>query len=104
MKTRIVERIGFNGDVQYVIQQKRFLFFWWAWIDAFISYNSARPRKSESRNYFGSLEEAEKNLCYFDGSSPKERVVVSNGERVRGVIGGEPITPRPPPPQDSIKP
>lgn len=69
-KVRIIERECVDGRILYVIQQKHHLFRWW-WVDAWInSWCGASCQDS-----FGSLEEARKNLCYFDGSIVKERVV-----------------------------
>jgi hypothetical protein len=69
-KVRIVERTSVDGSVKYVIQQKHFLFRWW-WVDAWVnSLDGAWCTDS-----FDSLEEAQQNLCYFDGSVCKEEVV-----------------------------
>jgi len=67
-KVRIVERIHVDGTIKYVIQQKHFLFRW-LWVDAWIN------RGVECNDSYYSLEEAEKNLCYFDGSRSKQKVV-----------------------------
>ena len=49
---------------------RHFLFRWW-WVDAWInSFGGASCKDS-----FDSLEEAEDNLCYFNGSKPTERVI-----------------------------
>jgi len=69
MKTRIIERTNVDGRKSYVIQQKHFLFRWW-WVDAWINSSSASCQDS-----FSSLEEAKKNLCYFDNTKVKEKVV-----------------------------
>ena len=71
MKARIIERTNVDGRTNYVIQQRHFLFRFWvdAWIN---SVDGASCRDS-----FSSLEEAKNNLCYFDGSKVKERVVYS---------------------------
>jgi len=69
MKTRIIERTNVDGRKSYVIQQKHFLFRWW-WVDAWINSSSASCIDS-----FSSLEEAKKNLCYFDNTKVKEKVV-----------------------------
>lgn len=68
-KVRIVERTNVDGRVEYVIQQRHFLFGYWcdAWINSFCG--------AYCDDYFATLEEAQKNLCYFDGSKIKERVV-----------------------------
>lgn len=63
MKTRIIKRTSPDGRVSFVIQQKHWLFRW-LWADAWEnSWDGASCRDS-----FDSLEEAKKNLCYFDGS------------------------------------
>jgi len=69
-KTRIIKRTSACGDVSYVIQQKHLLFWWW-WVDAWI--NSACG--SWCKDSFSTLEEAKKNLCFFDGTKTKEEVV-----------------------------
>ena len=69
-KAQIIERTGPCGRVEYVIQQKHFLFWWW-WVDVWInsSYGAV------CRDSFSTLEEAQRNLCYFDGTPRMERVV-----------------------------
>ena len=70
-KVRIVKRTCPDGRIQYVIQQKHSLFGWW-WVDAWINnWDGAACQDS-----FGSYDEAVKNLCYFDGSSCKETIVL----------------------------
>ena len=70
MKTRIIKRTNVNGRVTYVIQQKHFIFRWW-WVDAWVnSWSGAACNDS-----FDTLEEANKNLCYFDDSKCIEEVV-----------------------------
>jgi len=62
-KARIIERIAPNGNKAYVIQQKHFLFRWW-WVDAWVnSLDGASCRAT-----FYTREEAERNLCWFDGT------------------------------------
>jgi len=69
-EARIIERTNVDGRKTYVIQQKHFLFRWW-WVDAWVnSMNGASCNDS-----FSSLEEAKKNICYFDGTKVIERVV-----------------------------
>ncbi len=70
MKTRIIKRTGVDGKECFVIQQKHFLFRWW-WVDAWVNSGD-----TWARDTFDTLEEAQKNLCYFDGSEPKEEVVM----------------------------
>ena len=58
------------GGVEYVIQQKHFLFRWW-WVDAWVnSWDGASCQDS-----FSTLKEAKRNLCRFDGRKIKEKVV-----------------------------
>lgn len=73
-KARIIERTGPDGKVQYIIQQKHFLFRWW-WVDAWV--NSGTVWCNDD---FDTLEEAQKNLCYFDGTKTEERVVQYGNE------------------------
>ncbi len=69
-KTRIIERTGPDGYKTYVIQQKHFLFRW-MWVDAWTnSWSGANCQDS-----FSSLQSAEENLCYFDGTPTIEKVV-----------------------------
>jgi hypothetical protein len=70
MKTRIVKRTNVDGIVEYVIQQTHFIFWWW-WVDAWIN-SSAGACCTDS---FNTLEEAKKNLCYFDGTSAVDEIV-----------------------------
>jgi hypothetical protein len=70
MKARIVKRENVDKTVEYVIQQKHFIFRWW-WVDAWVnSFAGAACNCS-----FESLEMADKNMCYFDGSKEKDTVV-----------------------------
>jgi hypothetical protein len=72
MKARIVERTSPNGRKEYVIQQRHFLFRW-LWVDARVnSFFGAGASCSDS---WRTLEEAKENLCFFDGTSFKDRVV-----------------------------
>ena len=70
MKTRIIERTNVDGRKSWVIQQKHFLFRWW-WVDAWINSSSG----ASCTDSFSTLEEAKKNLCYFDGTKVKEKVI-----------------------------
>lgn len=70
MKVRIVKRTHVDGRVSYVIQQKHWLFRW-MWTDAWVNSLCG----ASCRDYFSTLEEAQKNLCYFDGTDSKEEVV-----------------------------
>lgn len=56
-------RIKKEGHEQYVIQQKHFIFFW-LWVDAWINSSAG----AYCIDTFDTLEEAESNLHYFDGS------------------------------------
>jgi hypothetical protein len=69
---RIIERTHVDGRKEYVIQKKHSLFRW-LWVDAWLE----SPLGITCKDYFNSLEEAKKNLCYFDDSRAKERVVCS---------------------------
>ena len=70
MAIRIVKRTYVDKQVQYVIQQKHWIFKWW-WVDA--ACNSSDI--VNCIDSFGTLEEAKKNLCYFDGSKYKDEVI-----------------------------
>lgn len=67
-EVRIVERTHPDGRKSFVIQQKHFLFRWW-WVDAWINNDVF------TTDTFSTLEEAQNNLCYFDGSKTLERVI-----------------------------
>lgn len=69
-KVRIIERTLPCGQVKYIIQQKHFLFRWW-WVDAWINSLSGAWCEDD----FDSLSEAVENLCYFDGTPIKEKVI-----------------------------
>jgi len=70
IKTRIIKRTEPDGRVEFVIQQKHFMFRWW-WVDAWVnSWSGASCRDS-----WDTLEEAKDNLCYFDDTPSKEEVV-----------------------------
>ena len=69
-KTRILKVTGVDGSIEFVIQQKHWLFFW-TWCSAWInSWDGACCRDT-----FPTLEEAQKNLCYFDGSVYQTEIV-----------------------------
>ena len=70
MKVRIIKRTNVDGCVNYVIQQKHFAFRW-LWVDAWVNSIAG----ASCRDSFLTLEEAKKNLCYFDDSKVKEEVV-----------------------------
>lgn len=70
MKARIIETTLPNGGKSYTIQQRHFLFFWW-WVPAWVN---SIPSIQDT---FNSLEEANKNLCFFDGTKIKQKIVCS---------------------------
>jgi hypothetical protein len=59
-----------DGRKEYVIQQRHWLVHWW-WVDAWInSWVGAACCDS-----FPTLDEAQRNLCFFDGTPTTERVI-----------------------------
>lgn len=72
MKCRIVQREAPDGRINYVIQQKHFLFRWW-WVDAWVNSSAG----ASCRDSLDSFEEAQKNLCWFDGSQHKDEVILT---------------------------
>ena len=73
MECRIIKRTHpYQGRVTYVIQQKHHLFRW-QWVDAWLNSIDG----ADCLDSFGSLEEAQENLCLFDGSKCKEKVVLT---------------------------
>ena len=70
MKVRIVERTAPDGRVTYVIQQPHFLFRWW-WIDAWVNSSCG----AACQDSFSTLEEAQRNLCWFDGTPSTDGVM-----------------------------
>ena len=70
MKVRIIERTAPNKSKTYVIQKRHFLFRWW-WVDAWIN----SPYGAECQDTFSTLEEAQRNLCWFDGTPYTDRVM-----------------------------
>jgi hypothetical protein len=73
MKARIVERTAPDGRKEYVIQQRHWLARWW-WCDAWINSSMG----AACRDSFPTLEEAQSNLCFFDGTPCTERVISNN--------------------------
>lgn len=69
-KVRIVERTSVDGKKRWIIQQKHFLFCWW-WVDAWMN-----SMCSYSDSSYPSLEVANNNLCYFDGTKRIDKVVL----------------------------
>ena len=70
MKARIIKRTFPDGRISFVIQQKHFLFRWW-WVDAWVNAGV------ECEDSFDTLEEAKKNLCYYDGTKTKEELIIN---------------------------
>ena len=70
MLVRIVKRTAPDGKVQYVIQQKHFI-MWWQWVDARVNNHEF------CLDTFDTFEEAERNLCWFDGTKSRDEVVLS---------------------------
>lgn len=70
MKIRIVKRTCVDGRIIYVIQQRHFLFRWW-WVDVWINSGMG----AYCQDCFDTIEDAKKNLCYFDGSKNNDVVV-----------------------------
>ena len=68
MKLRIVKKTNVDGVVSYTIQQRHFLFRWW-WVDAWVNNDASTV------DTFSTLEEAKKNLCYFDNSKVKHEII-----------------------------
>lgn len=68
-KCRIIKRTNVDGRIQYIIQQRHFIFFWW-WVDAWINSSCGAACKDN----FDTLKEAQDNLCYFDDTKIKEEV------------------------------
>lgn len=68
MKCRIIKRTGVDKSIVYVIQQKVFFFGWRdAWLNSLCG--------ASCRDSFSTLEEAKRNLCYFDNSKIIEEVI-----------------------------
>lgn len=69
MKVRIIKRIAPDKSVRYVIQQKHILLRW-IWVDAWLNNDVW------TNDTFSTLEEAERHLCYFDGTKVEEEVIL----------------------------
>lgn len=69
MKARIVEIIRPDGEVRYQIQQKHWLFRW-MWVG--VGCNSWETYVQDT---YSTLKEAKKNLCWYDGTKSKRRVI-----------------------------
>jgi hypothetical protein len=72
MKSRIIKRTSPGGNISYVIQQKHFLFRWW-WVDAWVNSLSG----ASCEDSFATLEEAQKNLPYFDKTKWTEEPIIT---------------------------
>lgn len=70
MKTRIIKRTEVDGIVKFIIQQPHFIFRWW-WVDAWINSDCGVWCQDD----FDTLEEAKKNLCYFDDTKVVEKIM-----------------------------
>ena len=70
-KVRIVERTLVDDRKVYIIQQRHFLFRW-CWVAAWV--NSLYG--AWCGDSFSTLEDAQNHLCYFDGSTYTDRVIV----------------------------
>lgn len=70
MKARIIERTNPDGKIEYVIQQKHFLFRWW-WVDAWVNSMAG----AACLDSFHTYEEAKKNLCWFDGTQSRDKII-----------------------------
>lgn len=68
-KARIVEIIRPDSEVRYQIQQKHWLFRW-MWVG--VGCNSWDYYTQDT---YISLKEAKKNLCWYDGTKSKTKVV-----------------------------
>ena len=66
-KARIIKRTMPDGRVKFTILQKHFLFFWW-WVDAWVNNDVSTV------DSFSTLEEAKKELCWFDGTKIKQEI------------------------------
>ena len=79
MKVKIVERVAPDGCKTYVIKQRHFLFPW-RWCDAWVNSTAG----ASCQDSFPTLEEAQKNLCWFDGTTSIERVMPNTPQSVKG--------------------
>lgn len=70
-KARIIERVFPNGETEYVIQQRHFLFRWW-WVDAWVNSLAG----ANCRDSYPTLEEAKSKLCNFDGTQTNEKCIL----------------------------
>lgn len=70
-KARIREYTSVDGSKSYTIQQRHFLFFWW-WVPAWVNSSMGASAPTDT---FKTLEEAQANIKYFDGSKGTERII-----------------------------
>jgi len=68
-RLRIIKRTKPNGSIVYVVQKNHFIFRRY-WYD-FFTYSGQVWNDDE----YNSLEEAEKDLIYFDGSKSTDEVI-----------------------------
>lgn len=68
-KVRIIERTNVDGEKTWLIQHRHWLFKW-KWVYAQVDF----PFGSMNAVFY-SLKDAKKNLCYYDGSEPKYKVL-----------------------------
>ncbi len=66
IKIRIVKQTMPDSRIVFEIQRK----FLWMWIDAYYFNHTAKIYR-----IYSTLEEAKKDLCYFDGTKIKEEIV-----------------------------
>jgi hypothetical protein len=65
MKARIIERTYPDGDKIYIIQVRHWMFLW-MWVE---------PNDYFANTNCETLEEAKKNICWYNGTKVKDRVV-----------------------------
>lgn len=78
MKARIVENTLPSGRKSYTIQQRHFIFRWlWvpAWVNAWVNAWGNSLDGAACNDTWNTLEEAKDNLCWFDGTKTKRRVI-----------------------------
>jgi len=85
--TRIVERTNVNGRVSFVIQQPWFIYSLYIWIRTLFNSDYTLPNfmwcdawmnswdAAGCTDSFHSLEAAQNNLCYFDGSKSSDKIL-----------------------------
>ena len=70
-KVRIIKRTYPDGSIRFVIQQRHYLLRL-IWVDAWINCLAGAC----CQDSFSTFEEAEKNLCYFDGTKAQDEIVL----------------------------